>query len=503
MQVKKGLGSVRERNYVKISGMGSLQNFGVHNSSLRNGIRAVAERVFRVETDGVFHAPWKPNQTVFNTRLKHFKKKLIGEVGTAVPVSRQAFADMYTGPQRRRYQMAVDNLMIRGVERKHSYLSSFIKREKINFTAKTDPAPRLIQPRGTMYNVEVGKFLKPVEHRIYHAIDRLYGDNRSHGEYTVMKGLNATQVARAIKLKFESFSDPVIIGADASRFDQHVSKVALLWEHGVYNAIFNSNELKELLKWQLENRGFLRADDGLITYRTEGTRCSGDMNTALGNVLLMCAMIYAWATEKGIPVKLANNGDDCSIFMERKHANSFLDGASTWFKEMGFKMKWEEPVYTLEHIEFCQANPVFNGVEYTMVRNPRITLAKDSMSVEQLSNNRLLAWFDAIGQCGAALSSGVPVTQSYFQSYVRCGKPLGKFTNRSIFRTGMWHLSRKMRAEVRDITPEARYSFWLAFNILPAEQVLLEQYYDDVELNATLLSPDDEILRTCQPYYFF
>jgi hypothetical protein len=56
--------------------------------------------------------------------------------------------------------------------------------------------------------------------------------------------------------------------------------------------MFRSKELAELLKWQLQNKGFARTIDGLIKYSVEGCRMSGDMNTALGNCTIMCALVY-------------------------------------------------------------------------------------------------------------------------------------------------------------------------------------------------------------------
>lgn len=71
-----------------------------------------------------------------------------------------------------------------------------------------------------------------------------------------------------------------------------MSVQALKWEHSIYNAMFRSDELAELLGWQLTNKGFARTTDGLIKYEVKGCRMSGDMNTALGNCMIMCALVY-------------------------------------------------------------------------------------------------------------------------------------------------------------------------------------------------------------------
>jgi len=41
---------------------------------------------------------------------------------------------------------------------------------------------------------------------------------------------------------------------------------------------------------------------------------------------------------------------------------------------MGFNMVVEEPVYELEKVVFCQSQPVFDGVSWTMVPIPGAVL---------------------------------------------------------------------------------------------------------------------------------
>jgi hypothetical protein len=140
----------------------------------------------------------------------------------------------------------------------------FVKAEKIGTHmpgGKCDPAPRVIQPRSARYNVEVGRFLKDLEHRIYSSIAELCGGP------TVMKGYNAAQVAKHIRGMWGTVTRPVAVGLDASRFDQHVSKQALRWEHDVYTRCFRGcdrKELHRLLQWQLVNSGHSRTKDGYV-----------------------------------------------------------------------------------------------------------------------------------------------------------------------------------------------------------------------------------------------
>lgn len=215
------------------------------------------------------------------------------------------------------------------------------------------------------------------------------------------------------------------IGLDASRFDQHVSVQALEWEHSVYNRLFRSDELRDLLKWQLKNTGFARANDGMIKYTVEGGRMSGDMNTALGNCLIMCAMVWSYMqtklgpTGKPIHFEFIDNGDDVVLFLEKRDLHRIEDLAE-WFGEMGFEMKIEEPVYEIEEIEFCQMHPieVEPGV-YTMVRTYPNAIAKDCIC---MNPQNFRQWLYAVGECGLAITSGVPVYEAFYQAFKAKGK---------------------------------------------------------------------------------
>jgi hypothetical protein len=400
-------------------------------------------------------------------------------------VSQQEFVEFYKGRKRTVYQNAVDSLASRSVEPRDAFVKAFVKAEFINFTSKADPDPRVISPRDPRYNVEVGKFLRPIEHKIYSAIGRMFDGP------TVLKGYNASEMGSIFERKWRTFRNPVAVGLDASRFDQHVSVEALKWEHSVYNGIFKSEELRKLLKWQLRNKVYGHCKDGKLKYTVDGCRMSGDMNTALGNCLIMCALVHCYLKERNIIGSLANNGDDCVVIIESKHLDRFSTGLGDWFKEMGFIMKVEEPVYELEKIEFCQTHPVFNGVSYVMTRNFPTSLAKDGLSLKTLTSNSVLkSWTNAVGMGGQALSSGIPIYQSFYGSFLRASESVSaKSAKQNSSRRrrdheiklegGLAWLSARMVRRVRLVSDASRFSFYLAFGITPDQQIALEHYFDE------------------------
>jgi hypothetical protein len=74
-------------------------------------------------------------------------------------------------------------------------------------------------------NLELGRYVKPLEKALYVGLDRLFGLG------SVAKGMNSNQVAASIVAKWlrlqQGSSEPVSVSTDMSRFDQHVSKPAL------------------------------------------------------------------------------------------------------------------------------------------------------------------------------------------------------------------------------------------------------------------------------------
>lgn len=452
----------------------------VHNADLTTTVHAIKERVLTVKLGaGGFGLPPRPGDVHFQTTvartLDTFKSLLPKQI---FPISVDEFTDLYTGSKRRRYEVAATQFKRIGVRRKDAYITGFVKDEKLDLSLKENPVPRLIQPRKPVYNVALGRFLnRKVEKKIYHSLMCLMHNQQIDlgADHTmlpvVFKGLNAEVRGRTIASVWGRYTNPVAVGFDASRFDQHVSQAALRMEHSVYNHLYKNPELAKLLSWQLTTLGFCVSKDGWVKYKQVGGRCSGDMNTSLGNVLIMCLLWHAYIAEHGLRCSLVDDGDDCVLIMEQRDLPG-LNQVEDWFLAMGFTMVREQPVHTLERVVFCQAQPVFDGANYIMCRDPRRCLFKDNL---MLGKGDVAQQLDAVGMCGLSLTGGLPVMQAYYASMT---------TRRDSYanplKSGMDYLALGMTRRFSDIADSARVSFWRAFNICPATQGLLEEYYTSV-----------------------
>lgn len=473
VEVTPRSGQAKQRRVYRLFGFGPKLVWGIHDNNKTNLMRGLIERVFRVEVEdelGRRLVP-PPRPTVdFGAQLVRFRERLRRWLPVTAPVDYDTFVGYYSGRQRTIYANAADSLRSTPVRRQDATVKTFVKAEKINLTKKPDPAPRVIQPRDPRYNVAVGVYLKPIEKLVYRAIAKVWGGP------TVLK-MNASQQGQAIREMWDSFHDPVAIGLDASRFDQHVSAQALEWEHSIYGLMFRGHELQELrrlLQWQIDNRGVAYLADAKVRYNVMGCRMSGDMNTSMGNCLLMSAMVWALTDQLGISARLANNGDDCVVIMERAQEQRFLAAVPGYFAGLGFTMKVEAPVYQFEHIEFCQTRPVWHPTGWIMTRDPRIAVSKDLTTLLDVELG-YTAYCQAVGTCGLRMTGGMPVFQEFYNSMLVVGTT-SKLPEHPLMKGGFAMLSSGMKLGYSDVHPQTRASFCFAFGILPDEQEALEAW---------------------------
>jgi hypothetical protein len=447
-------------------------NIIVYNNSISNLWRGLMERLYYVKGNGGFVECPRPVQGIFAS-LRSFRHQVLRYMPKhATPMTADEFVATYVGSKRKRYEKARDTLLSRPLRSSDGHVSTFIKAELYNCTNKPNPAPRLIQPRTPEYLLETGRYLKVLEKRIYKAIDRVFG------YHAVLKCDNPLKRARTIQEHWACFHEPCFVGMDASRFDQHVSADALKWEHGFYLQPFdNDRYLQKLLAWQIQNVGYARADEGFIRYAVEGCRMSGDMNTALGNVILMCGITKHYLDTMGVPYRFIDDGDDCGVIMERRNLH-LLDDLPRHHLQYGFEMEVEQAVFRIEEIEFCQCKPIQIGPEeYVMIRNIHKALHHDRIHIDK-DWARVGDLQQAISVCGLSLNKGIPIVDALYTSMATCARE--KAVNRLIHeRHGdFYHCggSQTLDKFVVD-TDAARVSVYYAFGITPDMQICME---DDI-----------------------
>lgn len=396
--------------------------------------------------------------------------------------SEQGIYDMpesYSGRKRTRYLLATGSLLDYGLFKADSYIKMFVKTER--FQAKPDkpnPDPRAIQFRGAKYCVALSQYLKPIEHHLY----ALNGVSRGvPSSRTIAKGLNQVERASLLVEKANHFEAPVFIELDASRFDKHVSTGVLKLEHRVYQRCNPDPTFAALLKRQLVNKCFSSLG---MCYTTAGKRMSGDMNTALGNCVIMCFMMMSymsWCRKWDF----LDDGDDSVLIVESEDLARVEETVKTVFRTYGFVMKVEHITRNVFDVEFCQSKiiEVQQGL-FKFTRNPLkvMSCALSGVKLFDIASVRARL-VHSIGICELVLNLGVPVLQSYALAILRnCGtertlaldeeSAIMIRVKRELRSLGIKTLS---RVQPKPITDCARDSFERAFGISVRDQILYEQ----------------------------
>jgi hypothetical protein len=480
----------KQKYYNIHTGICSNVRFGAHSNTLQNVQRAVAERVLFVPgKTGGLQLPPRPQSKSYLFNLmqpmhNQFRNRISNDSSFPIPpLSDSDFLKSYSGAKRLRYEQACESLLRESATQKDAKIKSFVKIEKINFSSKVDPAPRIIQPRTFRYSAALGKVIKHLEKPLFKVIADIYGGP------TVLKGMDCIGQAKALLDMWEQFDNPVAIGLDASRFDQHCSVEMLKWEQKIWQMMTTSKrQLKRLMRWQLYNDGTAYVQDGKVKYKTNGSRMSGDMNTSSGNCMIMCSMVYVFCLQLGISkFRLANNGDDCILIVEDKLLQLIVTNLDAFFTRCGYTMKMDKPVYEFEQISFCQTQPVWDGLQYRMVRDPRVAMAKDLCCLLNITDNwkTKAVWYNAMSHGGSALTGGIPCWQSFYTMFPRCDLEVGKndTTLKGFESSGFYRMIPKIDQSNMPISDRSRYSFWLAFGILPDTQKLLEDRFNNMSLS--------------------
>jgi len=493
----------KPRAYYRVR-RGNGPQWDMPNNDIDSVSHAILERVFFTKHQGGFRLTPKPYDACLYPNIAeigerrerardHVKlqtkifrdemKKMIMYDGKASPLTNDEFLDCYGGAKRRVYETAVDSFNNRMFNEIDCRVKTFTKDEY----RKPGGAPRAIQPRSPRFNVMMGRYIKHIEHKLFGYIDRIFDPLEERR--TVAKGMSMATRGATIASMWNSFKDPVAIGLDASRFDQHINVMLLELEHEMYRAASTGvgddmPTLARLLQAQKKNVGRYYGSDGsTIKYEVEGNRMSGDMNTSLGNVIIMCCLMYSYLKYKGLEhrAKMLNDGDDCVLIMEREDVRKFRKGMEEWFTRVGITMCYDGTYNNLEDIEFCQSRPVLVKGGYILVPRPTKRLYSDLVTTKFLGSKKVFRkWMGAVAGCGLASCDGVPIFCSFYKWVARSSNPWLPEVGNYYHRFRDTH-SDGMVFENSKVSWATRVSFYHAFDITPDEQLILEKYYSNLE----------------------
>lgn len=387
--------------------------------------------------------------------------------------------------KRARYQRAEINLKRQGglAERRDAQIKMFVKLEGIKFTdEKRNPDCRAIQFRSPEYTLQLAAHIKLAEHALYEISDVPgFGSGRLFA-----KNMNPVQRAGALRELMDAVPGGHMIELDASRFDAHVNSSLLEAEHMVWLATCLGPQLAELLRWQVKNRGSFRTrtDVGVFSssYTVDGGRMSGDANTAAGNCIIMGLMLAKFLGDKRSNFRLLCDGDDSVVIHD---GDVIVDlEVITYFRQFGMTMSIEARPERFEHINFCQAKPVFAGGRWYMQRDPFKILSKIGVSHKLGVVKARRSYLRTVAMGELALSRGCPVIQPFLAHLIEhlsqgmTARKKASYNKQAFddsWRLRQWLPEDWREAKTYPVCNAARKSFENAWGICIAEQVNFER----------------------------
>lgn len=460
-----------------------------HTNTVNNVLWALRERVLGTVVEGAWAPTWRSPELFATKNMRTIRRRVCDLVGFVSPISHSEYCEKYAGLRKKAYENARKSLAFKSIDWRDSHLNCFLKAEKWG-EAK---APRMISPRSVRFLLAMGVYISPLEHRIYRAFKQYIGSP------VIMKGLDQEARAEVAVAHWMAFGDPVAIGLDASKFDQHTSKKALQFEHGFYlRPHANDPDLARMCDWQLRNRCYATCEDGRVAWVTEGGRMSGDVNTALGNCILSATMLIAYCQERGIEARYMVDGDDCLVFMERSDVRTFMSGLTRWYKARGYLMKVEGPYEELHELEFCQSKLMHVSGKPLFVRNPFKAINQDHTWIVKggMTHAEVLT---ATGLGGMSLYGDIPVLGAYYRMLAGDRQLSSQVLKRLDLRSSWLRLAKIGEGKLYSRpTTESRIEFFRTFGVHAVDQVILEDIYLNSKVSTTLPGDPNQIISTEQ-----
>lgn len=343
----------------------------VHADCICNEHFALVTRVFPASP------PMSPRAVVGLARaFDNCAWSLLGGRGVVRPWTYDEFIDLLPSRKRRLYSDALLELERgRRVTSKDARIRSFVKAEKIDdahlkVLRGAPVKPRLIQARRPIYNLSIAIFIKAIERRVYGWTGPYRGVCRSR---IFAKGLSLKRRAAVFQRKLSGFESPVVLSVDAHAFDACVQVEHLRATHRFYQRLLPHSGFQRLLSYQLSCKA--RSKNG-IRYEVAGKRMSGDMDTSLGNCLVMVNVVATVMNLSGCRKwDLLNDGDDCLVVVESSEGRAFCETFRVIGLELGFRLDafWcgQFDDWALEDIVFCRHRLVCVGGVWRFVRDAR------------------------------------------------------------------------------------------------------------------------------------
>lgn len=304
--------------------------------------------------------------------------------------SRQEYADSYRDPGKRRFYTRVASDLDCGRKTVSSVVVPHTKMEKM--LAEKYKAPRLIQARHPTFNVEYGRYIKPLE-------------RATKGDVHFGKG-NFDEVGSKVhKLsrRYKYYTE-----CDHTSFDAHVTVEMLKLTHQYYQSCYpNDPTLVRLSARTIRNYCYTRNGE---SYIITGTRMSGDVDTSFGNSLLNYHILKTALKEAKINGDVVVQGDDSIIFSDAPLGPDFV----ALLRRFNMESKLAPSTTNIHHVEYCAAKLVYdNAGRPTMSADPQRIYDRYGFCFRPYDDRTYRKYLEAVSHCNWCLTKNTPASRTW------------------------------------------------------------------------------------------
>lgn len=336
----------------------------------------------------------------------------------------------------------------------------------------------MIQARDLTFNIEYGRYIKPLE--LITKKETQFGKGRN---------IDISNKIYKLAKRYTYYTE-----ADHMEFDAHVTKEHLKLTHTYYQSCYHhSKPLRKLSKRTLINK--CKTLDG-IKYKVHGTRMSGDVDTSFGNSLINYALLKQALSDIGLEGEVIVNGDDSIIFTNKPiPQDQFIAALATYNMET----KLNPSVTNIHKVEFCRQKLIINNRgEPALAMLPDRLLTIFGMTYKNLGD--YMEYLRIVILCFISINSRSPLAHIWYNLYQEFFKPISLQQIRTELETVDLHRDYRRSAlkELQDEldTPDYNQTIYNAFGNLDFVETRLSKIRSKMKWIQTQPKISTETLKT-------
>jgi len=493
------------------------------NDDVETGLLAINNRVLGCAIGGVQVAPLVPDRDAW--KINDFGKHLMRRMSSVFAMSPRDVPLGFNGPKRLAYEQAAEKYLSDGFRLKAMLLKNMVKNEVVQMKASGLPDPRAIRYRSDLRaNIVAGMVMIPATKPLKSAIDKWFCQQYGNPSRFVVTAADRETQAAWLYEGFNSVPNAVVMRFDGVRYDRHFGQGPISFTQSIYKCV-KQPDPADRAAFSLfcasrcrDERNLMVCRDGRIRYDSPPQRCSGDMDTWLGNEIGSAKMVDEIArrlAQEGLPRGhgyYCATSDDMAIVVPRCYVERAKELAEHVFRRHGFRTEVEVVSSDYRRFFWMQSFLYYDDSSRTrhgprLIRLVRRAMTRDLISAKNFSDQSYYeGWLTSVGIAGLICFGDVPILGAMYAAILRggngrapvtdhdkywwgyealAGLELGRLIPNPGSRNGMFIRKEKMDeffANRAEPTTALRQAVYEVEGLSHHEQLGFEAYFDGLQL---------------------